>query len=122
MATAPHDSGGLAQLRGTILLVGAGKMGSALLEGWLALGLSPTRIAVIEPQPTPAITALCKEGILLNPGPAAAGEIAAAVLAVKPQVAAEVLPKLQPFLASSTLVVSIMAGRTLAFLAQSLPG
>ena len=45
----------LGNLRGTILLVGAGKMGSALLEGWLALGLEPKSIAVIEPQPTPEI-------------------------------------------------------------------
>ena len=37
----------LADLSGTILLAGAGKMGSAMLEGWLALGLAPKNIAAI---------------------------------------------------------------------------
>src|SRR5438876_1205840 len=48
----------LADLSGTILLAGAGKMGSAMLEGWLALGLAPEMIAVIEPQPSREIAAL----------------------------------------------------------------
>ena len=47
----------LAKLSGTILLVGAGKMGSAMLEGWLALGLAADKVAVLEPQPAPEITA-----------------------------------------------------------------
>ena len=41
----------LAGLTGTIVLVGAGKMGSAMLEGWLALGLDPKSVVAIEPQP-----------------------------------------------------------------------
>ena len=50
--TTSATHGPLANLSGTILLVGAGKMGSAMLEGWLALGLEPSNIAVIEPQPS----------------------------------------------------------------------
>src|SRR4029077_10239269 len=42
----------LASLSHTILLAGVGKMGGALLQGWLALGLSPEKVAVIEPLPS----------------------------------------------------------------------
>jgi len=108
----------LANLTGTILLVGAGKMGGAMLEGWLALGVEPRRVAVLEPQPTPEIAVLAGRGVTLNPAPAA---VAAVVVAVKPQAAPEVLPSLRPYLGAATVVVSIMAGRTLEFLAQAFP-
>ena len=107
---------------GTILLAGAGKMGSALLEGWLTLGLSPTKLAVIEPQPTSEIAALAARGLCLNPSGGALGEISAVVIAVKPQVAPAAVPTLAPFVGAATVVVSIMAGRTLRFLEGVLPG
>jgi len=56
--TAPTAPRPLADLTGTIVLVGAGKMGAAMLEAWLALGLSPKQVVVIEPQPTSELTAL----------------------------------------------------------------
>jgi len=112
----------LKTLSGTILLVGAGKMGGAMLEGWLALGIDAKRIAVLEPQPTDELAALARRGVTLNPSPGTIGEVAAVVVAVKPQVAPEVMPTLRPFVAGSTVVVSIMAGRTLQFLAQAFPG
>ncbi|HEY6995813.1 MAG TPA: pyrroline-5-carboxylate reductase [Xanthobacteraceae bacterium] len=112
----------LADLSGTILLAGAGKMGSAMLEGWLALGLSPDHVAVLEPQPTSEISALAQRGLRLNPALDAVGDVAAVVVAVKPQVAPEVMPMLAPLVGGDTVVVSIMAGRTLAFLAAALPG
>ena len=112
----------LGNLPGTILLAGAGKMGSAMLEGWLALGLPPEKIAVLEPQPTGEITAWARHGLRLNPPAGALGEVAATVVAVKPQSAPEVMPALAPFIGSATVVVSIMAGRTLHFLDRALPG
>jgi pyrroline-5-carboxylate reductase len=114
--------GPLADFSGTILLAGAGKMGSAMLEGWLALGLSRENVAVIEPQPSRDILALSERGLRLNPARDAAGDVAALVIAVKPQVADEALPALVPFVGGTTVVVSIMAGRTLRFLADGLPG
>ena len=111
----------LAGLSGTILLVGAGKMGSAMLEGWLALGLAASKVAVIEPQPSSEITALAARGLRLDPSPNAVGEVAAVVLAVKPQTAPQVMPMLAPFVGAATVVVSIMAGRTLRFLEAALP-
>jgi pyrroline-5-carboxylate reductase len=111
----------LASLSHTILLAGAGKMGGALLQGWLALGLSPEKVAVIEPLPSPELAALSKQGLRLNPPHDVVGAVAAVVVAVKPQIAPEVLPALAPFVGAGTVVVSIMAGRTLGFLADSLP-
>ncbi len=106
---------------GTIVLMGAGKMGGALLEGWLALGLEPASVVVIEPQPGPELSALKSRGLRLNPPPQSIGETAAIVLAIKPQVAPEVVPTLAPYLGAATVVLSIMAGRTLGFLAQAMP-
>jgi pyrroline-5-carboxylate reductase len=104
---------------GPLLLVGAGKMGSAMLEGWLARGLDPKNIAVIEPQPVKGVKALARRGLLLNPKKAA--EAGAIVVAVKPQTAPEAVPALAARVGKGTLVLSIMAGRTLAFLAERLP-
>lgn len=109
----------LGDVAGPILLVGAGKMGSALLDGWLALGLNPQKVAVIEPHPSPELAALAVGGLRLNPPDPAALRPAAIVLAVKPQTAPDALPPLAPA-AANAVVISIMAGRTLGFLAQML--
>ena len=97
-------------------------MGSAMLEGWLALGLGPEKIAALEPQPGGEITAWARHGLRLNPSPDTVGEVAAVVVAVKPQTAPEVMPTLVPLVGAATVVVSIMAGRTLRFLDDALPG
>ena len=71
---------------GSLLLVGAGKMGSAMLDGWIARGLALKRVVVIEPQPGKAIKTLARRGLKLNPqGKTSAA--AAIVIAVKPQTA-----------------------------------
>ncbi|HYA07918.1 MAG TPA: pyrroline-5-carboxylate reductase [Xanthobacteraceae bacterium] len=117
-------SGAVADLRdfsGLVVLVGAGKMGGALLEGWLRLGLDPIKVAVLEPQPSPQIAALAARGLRLNPDPQTLTAAAAIVIAVKPQTAAEAIPAAVPLVAASTVVVSIMAGRTLRFLGAALP-
>lgn len=96
-------------------------MGSALLDGWLSLGLSPHKVAVIEPQPSPDIAAQAIGGLRLNPPDPAGLRPAAIVIAVKPQVASDVVPPLVRA-AADAVVISIMAGRTLGFLAQALGG
>ena len=110
----------LRALPGLLVLVGAGKMGGALLDGWLRFGLNPANVAVIEPHPSPQIAALADRGVQLNPEIRGLPCAAAVVIAVKPQVAAEVVPAVAPVIAASTLVVSIMAGRTLEFLSGAL--
>ena len=106
---------------GLLALVGAGKMGSAMLEGWLALGLDPQNVVVIEPQPSEEMVALSMKGIVLNPPAGAVSNIGTIVLAVKPQVASDVLPQVAALTGANTLVLSIMAGKTLTFLQSSLP-
>jgi pyrroline-5-carboxylate reductase len=110
----------LQHLSGFLVLVGAGKMGGALLDGWLRFGLPATQVAVIEPQPSPQIAALAARGLRLNPDAGGLKGATAIVIAVKPQIAAEAMPSVTPMIAPSTLVVSIMAGRTLQFLARAL--
>ena len=110
----------LRDFSGTLVLVGAGKMGSALLEGWLRLGLAPNRVAVIEPAPSPDVAALAKRGLALNPDLSTLRDPAVVVLAVKPQIAAEAIAPLRAIVGAGTLVVSIMAGRTLRFLSTAL--
>jgi pyrroline-5-carboxylate reductase len=119
--TTSSDTHALSGLAGTIVLVGAGKMGGAMLEGWLALGLAPASVVVVEPQPAPELSALAKRGLQINPSPQAVGEAAAIVIAVKPQAAADVVPTLAPYLGDGTVALSIMAGRTLSFLERALP-
>jgi pyrroline-5-carboxylate reductase len=108
----------LADLQGTIVLAGAGKMGGAMLSGWLAQGLDANRVAVIEPHPSDEIKALSAKGVRLNPAPKDVDSVAALVIAVKPQMFREAGPQLRPFAGPSTLVVSIMAGVTIAQLRQ----
>jgi pyrroline-5-carboxylate reductase len=115
MTTAP-DMQTLAAISGTVVLAGAGKMGGALLAGWLARGLNPKRVAVIEPHPSDDIRALAARGVLLNPTAKEAGAVAALVVAVKPQTFGEAGPALRPLIGPSTLVVSIMAGTTITVL------
>jgi pyrroline-5-carboxylate reductase len=104
----------LAQIKGTILLAGAGKMGGAMLSGWLTGGLDVKRVAVIEPYPSGEISALATKGVRLNPSPKEIGTLATLVLALKPQTFREAGSTLKSFTGRSTLVVSIMAGTTIA--------
>jgi pyrroline-5-carboxylate reductase len=108
----------LQNITGTIALAGAGKMGGAMLTGWLAQGLDPTRVAVIEPQPSPEISALGAKGIRLNPSAKDIGKVDTLVVAVKPQSFREAGAALKPFVGASTLAVSIMAGTTIATIGQ----
>ena len=116
----PTNDKPLGTFPGPLVLLGAGKMGGAMLDGWLARGLSPRKLLVIEPQPGKAVKALTRRGLKLNPkGKAAAA--AAIVIAVKPQTAPDAVPPLVPHVGKGTLVLSIMAGRTIGFLEKALP-
>ena len=110
----------LGNLAGTVMLVGAGKMGGAILEGWLALGLQPQRIIVLEPQPSREIAALTGRGLRINPTPNSIRDVAAILIALKPQVAPDVVPALARYVGPETVVISIMAGRPLEFLTATL--
>ena len=117
MSSVTTDSS-LAQIKTTILLAGAGKMGGAMLSGWLAQGLDATQVAVVEPHPSEEISALAARGVRLNPSPKDTGAVATLVVALKPQIFREAGAMLKSFVGSSTLVVSIMAGTTIAALKE----
>jgi pyrroline-5-carboxylate reductase len=116
VVTALNNISSLRNIPGTIVLAGAGKMGAAMLAGWLGRGLDPHRLVVIEPSPSSEISALSAQGVRLNPKDAAiAGTL---VIALKPQTFRQEGGVLKAFMNAvdplETLVVSIMAGMTIA--------
>jgi pyrroline-5-carboxylate reductase len=112
----------LSRIDGTILLAGAGKMGGAMLTGWLNAGVALSRIAVIEPHLSDDLRKLAALDLRINPTVSEAGPLAALVLAVKPQTFDEAAKLLKPFVSPSTLVVSIMAGMTITRLGDGVGG
>jgi pyrroline-5-carboxylate reductase len=108
----------LQDISGPIVLAGAGKMGGAMLSGWLAQGLDAKHLGVIEPHPADEIRALAAKGIRLNPSPQDIGAATTLVVALKPQMFREAGIMLKSFVAPSTLTVSIMAGTTIASIGQ----
>jgi pyrroline-5-carboxylate reductase len=103
----------LAQVSGRgLVLLGCGKMGSALLDGWLAGGLGPAAITVLEPNPSPRLADLALNGLRLN-GPVPA-DPTVAIVAVKPQSMGVALPALAALGNGTTVFLSIAAGTPIA--------
>jgi pyrroline-5-carboxylate reductase len=100
--------------RGLVLL-GCGKMGSAMLAGWLSRDVQPDAVHVIDPAPSDWLRGT---GVRINAGLPPAPAVA--VLAVKPQMMGAALPQLAALGDGDTLFVSIAAGTTLAALASAL--
>ncbi len=103
-------------------LIGAGSMGGALMRGWLAKAvIDPARSAIFDPGVGDAMQALASgAGVALNPAKDDL-HFDALVIAVKPQIAADVLPAYAP-LAKNTVSISVMAGRSIASVASALGG
>lgn len=109
------------RLDGPLLLVGCGKMGGALLSGWLERGLSADRTFVVEPV-AGAREAISASGAARGVVVASAlGELDAAlapavvVFAIKPQQLADAVPDYRRFVRPGTVFLSIAAGKTVAF-------
>lgn len=106
-----------------LLLIGGGKMGSAMLGGWLAGELQPSQCLVVEPDRTAAAALRGRHGVAVVGG---VEEIAddvtpeMVVLAVKPQVMDDVLPPYRRFVRADTVFVSIAAGKSVTFLERAL--
>jgi pyrroline-5-carboxylate reductase len=93
------------------LLVGAGRMGSTLLKGWIAGGLSP--LIAVEPNPSASLkkfTHANRVALLGSIDDVGATRIGACVVAMKPQVLRMEAARLKPIAASGALMLSIAAG------------
>ena len=98
-----------------LVLLGCGKMGSAMLAGWLARGLPVTSVWVLDPNPSDWVKGL---GVHLNAALPAAPAVV--LVAVKPQMMGEALPTLQAMGNGQTLFVSVAAGTQIAQFEQVL--
>lgn len=99
----------------SIWLVGCGNMGGAMLAGWLKSGVPAASIHVIDPH-----AAHVPDGVALSAAPPPGVTPDILLLAVKPQMLAEVAPRLA--VGPQTMLLSILAGVEIAALASHLPG
>ncbi|WP_445504516.1 pyrroline-5-carboxylate reductase [Microvirga sp. G4-2] len=107
-------------LPSSLILVGAGKMGGSMLEGWLKVGMKASGVTVIDPRPSEEMTRFCSEkGIALNPANPSPADVL--VLAIKPQMLEDAAPALNTYLGPQTLIISILAGKTIGNLKARLP-
>jgi pyrroline-5-carboxylate reductase len=105
----------MVKLAGSLVLVGAGKMGGAMLEGWLKGGAEASRIVALDPAPPPEVKALIERaGVRLNPDVATIQDAEIVIIAVKPQLMEDVLPGVVSLRASKPLILSVAAGKTIA--------
>ena len=92
-----------------LVLLGCGKMGSAMLAGWLEHGLPASSVWVIDPHPSDWLKA---QGVNINtPLPEAPAVV---LVAVKPQMMGEALPGLKALGGGDSLFVSVAAGTSIA--------
>jgi pyrroline-5-carboxylate reductase len=104
-------------LNGPIVLIGVGNMGGAMALGWLKSGIAGASIIGADPNPPEAIKSRFDGSGVQFVAEAPQGVTAAVIfVAVKPQVMADVLPAYRQLIGPETIVVSIAAGKTLAFL------
>ncbi len=110
-------------IHGSLLLAGAGKMGGALVTGWLDRGLDPKQLIVQDPRPAAEVgELLARRGVMCQPQvPALSAPPAVIVVAVKPQIMGEVFPKLSRLAGPETLVLSVAAGKTIESFRAHLP-
>lgn len=107
------DSALLGGFSGRVVLVGAGQMGGALLKGWLKHGLPASAVTIVDPRPPANIlSAIEAHKVSLNPISQPVADVL--ILAVKPQIADEVMPLVKHLVGRQTVVVSVMAGKTIA--------
>jgi pyrroline-5-carboxylate reductase len=108
-------------LPNTLVLFGAGKMGGAMLDGWLKKGMAPAGVTVVDAHPSEDLKLLCAaSGIALNPASGPENP-EALVLAIKPQILEEAAARVNEMLGPDTLLVSVLAGKTTADLKARLP-
>lgn len=107
------------RLTGRLVLIGAGKMGTAMLEGWLDAGIRPDQVTIFDPAPPPETMAVIAQySISHNPPVGSVGGVEAILVAIKPQMVDEVLPAMAELARDNPLVVSVVAGKTISAFRQ----
>jgi pyrroline-5-carboxylate reductase len=101
----------------SLALVGAGNMGGAMLGGWLAQGFDPRSITVIDPAEPQSFK---DKGVRVVAAPPAGMTADVLILAVKPQIMADVLPAAAKLAGPQTVTVSVAAGQTIATIEKAL--
>ncbi len=97
--------------RDGVVLVGCGRLGSAMLEGWLATGAVAARdLIILSPSEKPAAEAARARGARINPPVDVLRAAQTVVLAVKPAMWRDALTPLVPYLQPEAVLVSVMAG------------
>lgn len=105
----------------SLCLVGAGNMGGAMLAGWIDSGIAAERLTIIDPKPGPKIAeTLNKHGIRSVGAPPEHYQPDILVIAVKPQIMADLLPSLAPLAGSDTVSVSVAAGSPISLIERHL--
>ena len=108
---------------GPVVLVGCGRLGSAILEGWLLTEtVAAQDLIVLSPSEKPASEAARARGARINPPLEALTQARVVVLAVKPAKWREVMAPLAPFLNDQAVILSVMAGVTAPSLAEGIGG
>jgi pyrroline-5-carboxylate reductase len=107
---------------GRLLLVGCGKMGGALLRGWLDRGVPPQHVTVVEPNAAPLADLRARGVNIVADAAGLPADLRPAVilLAVKPQMMDDALPPYRRFVAPGTVFLSIAAGKTVAYFQRQL--
>jgi pyrroline-5-carboxylate reductase len=113
----------MASASGPVVLVGCGRLGSAILEGWLLTQtVAPDDLIILSPSEKPAAEAARALGARVNPPLEALTEAAVVVLAVKPALWRDVIAPLALFLNDRAVILSVMAGVTAPTLAEGIGG
>ncbi|MBP8247900.1 MAG: pyrroline-5-carboxylate reductase [Phenylobacterium sp.] len=94
-----------------ILILGAGRMGGALIQGWRkAEAFAPADLILRDPHPTDLAAAVARDGARLNPPDAALGEARTVLLCVKPQLWRDTAGEVASLLHPEAVIVSVAAG------------
>src|SRR3569833_1276191 len=103
-----------------ILMLGAGRLGGALLDGWaLTSAFAPADILIRDPHPGEAASRAAGLGAVLNPADSELSRARTVLLAVKPQVWREAAAAAAPLLAQDAEIVSVAAGVTAGDIADA---
>ena len=106
-----------------ILLLGAGRMGGAMIEGWARTGAFPASALIVrEPTLNPTLETAARDGARINPPDAVLAEAQTVLMAVKPQMWRAATANLAAKLNPDAVIVSIAAGVPLKDLAAVFAG